>query len=197
MRPIRSACLGTATALVTLLACAPLATAATDNDSARDKGKHQVITLIGRLAEQTRFPVNPGGPAAQGDRTVVRSILSDQAGNQVGETGGFCTTTRAALPGDSGGAEECVVTYTLPDGQLTVQGMYFGILNPGPPPRSTTRSPAAPGNTTGLVARSTPTRSVRARGASRSTSTSDRPCPPGEKGSTRAAPRAGVRPSSR
>ncbi|MCX5609644.1 MULTISPECIES: allene oxide cyclase barrel-like domain-containing protein [unclassified Streptomyces] len=135
MRPIRAACLGTATALVALLACAPVAGAAgTDTGSGHDKGKHRVITLIGRLAEQTRFPVNPGGPAAQGDRTVVRSILSDQAGNQVGETGGFCTTTRAALPGDSGGAEECVVTYTLPDGQLTVQGMYFGILNPGPPP---------------------------------------------------------------
>ncbi|MER5730292.1 hypothetical protein ABT084_18475 [Streptomyces sp. NPDC002138] len=137
MRTIRSACLGTATAL-TLLACAPLAAAATGTDSGHDKGKHQVITLIGQLAEQTRFPVNPGGPAAQGDRTVVRSILSDQAGNQVGETGGFCTTTRAALPGDSGGAEECVVTYTLPGGQLTAQGMIFGILTQGlptvPPP---------------------------------------------------------------
>ncbi|MCX2179944.1 hypothetical protein KV205_05280 [Streptomyces sp. SKN60] len=141
MRTIRSACLGTATALVTLLACAPLATAAeTGADSAHGKGKHQVITLIGQLAEQNRFPVNPDGPAAQGDRTVVRSSLSDEAGNQVGETGGFCTTTRAALPGDSGGAEECVVTYTLPDGQLTAQGMVFGILNaqglPTTPPPS-------------------------------------------------------------
>lgn len=131
MRPIRAACLGTATALVALLACAPVAAAAaTDTDSAHDKGKHRVITLIGRLAEQTRFPVNPGGAPAQGDRTVFRSILFDQNNNQVGETGGTCTTTRVV----NGGAEECVVTYTLAGGQFSVQGMVFGILNPGPPP---------------------------------------------------------------
>ncbi|MFH9725136.1 hypothetical protein ACH4M4_19535 [Streptomyces sp. NPDC017254] len=127
MRPIRAACLGTATALVTLLAGAPVAAAA---DSAHATGKDKVIILIGRLAEQTRFPVNPGGSPAQGDRTVFRSVLFDQEGNQVGETGGTCDTTRV----DNGGAEVCVVTYNLPGGQLSVQGMVFGQLNPGPPP---------------------------------------------------------------
>ncbi|MGA5192689.1 allene oxide cyclase barrel-like domain-containing protein [Streptomyces exfoliatus] len=131
MRPIRAACLGTASALVTLLACTPVAAAsATGTDSAHDKGKDRVITLIGRLAEQSRFPVNPGGAPAQGDRTVVRSILFDEAGKQVGETAGTCTTTRVA----DGGAEVCIVTYTLPGGQLSVQGMVFGHLIPGPPP---------------------------------------------------------------
>ncbi|MGW0999771.1 allene oxide cyclase barrel-like domain-containing protein [Streptomyces sp. NPDC002523] len=130
MRPIKAACLGTATALVTLLAGAPVAAAATDTDAAQAKGGDQVITLIGHLAQQTRFPVNPGGSPAQGDRTVFRSDLFDQQGNQVGDTGGTCTTTRV----DNGGAEECVVNYNLPGGQLTVQGMVFGILNPGPPP---------------------------------------------------------------
>ncbi|WP_407838671.1 hypothetical protein ACE1OC_23545 [Streptomyces sp. DSM 116496] len=133
MRPIRAACLGTATALVALLACAPIVSAvATDADSAGDKGKGkgQVITLTGRLAEQSRFPVNPGGAAAQGDRTVFRSILFGKDGQQVGETGGTCTTTRV----DNGGAETCAVTYTLPGGQITAQGMVFGHLVPGPPP---------------------------------------------------------------
>jgi hypothetical protein len=129
MRPMRAACLGTATALVGLLACAPVAAAATDTDSAHTAGGDRVITLIGRLAQQTRFPVNPGGAPAQGDRTVFHSILFDQYGNQVGDTDGTCTTTRV----DNGGAEECVVTYNLPGGQLSVQGMVFGILNPGPP----------------------------------------------------------------
>jgi hypothetical protein len=63
MRPTRAACLGTATALVTLLACAPVAAAAaTDTDSAHAKSGDRVITLIGRLAQQTRFPVNPAAP---------------------------------------------------------------------------------------------------------------------------------------
>ncbi|WP_371616559.1 hypothetical protein [Streptomyces sp. NBC_00454] len=130
MRPIRAASLGTATALAALLACAPVAAAATDTDSAHPGGKHRVITLTGQLAQQTRFPVNPGGAPAQGDRTVFHSILFDQDGKQVGDTGGTCTTTRV----DNGGAEECVVTYNLPTGQLSVQGTVFGILNPGPPP---------------------------------------------------------------
>ncbi|MFD0077421.1 hypothetical protein ACFVIY_33830 [Streptomyces sp. NPDC127166] len=135
MRPIRAASLGTATALAALIACAPVTSAAADAGSAHGKshgkGQGRVITLIGRLAEQTRYPVNPGGvPAAQGDRTVVRSDLYDLDDNLVGETGGHCTTTRVA----NGGAEECVVTYTLPGGQITVQGMLFGFLNPGPAP---------------------------------------------------------------
>ncbi|MEU0401492.1 hypothetical protein ABZ318_14875 [Streptomyces sp. NPDC006197] len=130
MRPIRAACLGTATALVTLLACAPVAGAAAGTGPAHDKGKARIITLIGRLAEQKRFPVNRLGPASQGDRTAFRSDLYDLQGHKVGETGGTCTTTRTI----DGGAEECIVTYTLPGGQLSVQGMVFGILNPGPPP---------------------------------------------------------------
>jgi hypothetical protein len=132
MRPIRAACLGTATALVALLAGAPGATAAKDTDSAHAKGGHRVITVIGHLDLQSRFPVNPKGPAAQGDRTVFRSNLfdKDDEKKRVGETNGTCTTTLAE---DTGGAEECVVTYNLPGGQLTVQGMVFGILTEGSP----------------------------------------------------------------
>ncbi|MFE6756996.1 hypothetical protein ACFVDQ_25865 [Streptomyces sp. NPDC057684] len=131
MRPIRAACLGTATALVSLLACAPVAAAAaTGTDSAHARGKDRVITVIGHLAQQTRFPVNPGGAPAQGDRTAFRSILFDKEDKkQVGETNGTCTTTRT----EDGGAEVCVVTYNLPGGQLTVQGMVFGILTQGNP----------------------------------------------------------------
>ncbi|KIF01313.1 hypothetical protein PL81_36305 [Streptomyces sp. RSD-27] len=130
MRPLTAACLGTATALVTLLSCAATSGAATGTGTDRAQGKDRVITLTGRLAQQSRFPVNPGGAPAQGDRTVFRSVLFDRDGRQVGETGGTCTTTRV----DNGGAEECVVTYTLPGGQLSAQGMLFGILNAGPPP---------------------------------------------------------------
>jgi allene oxide cyclase-like protein len=133
MRPIRAACLGTTTALVTLLACTPVAAAAEkDTASSHAKVGDRVITLIGHLAQQTFFPVNPGGvPAAQGDRTVFRSVLKDEHDNQVvGETDGTCTTTRV----DNGGAEVCVVNYNLPGGQITVQGMVFGNLTAGPPP---------------------------------------------------------------
>ncbi|MFI6244872.1 hypothetical protein [Streptomyces sp. NPDC051016] len=129
MRPIRAACLGTATALVTLLACASGADAATHTDAVHAKGGHHVITLIGHLVQQSRFPVSTRGPA-QGDRTVFRSLLFDRNDKiQVGETDGTCTTTTV----ENGGAEECVVTYTLQGGQLSAQGMVFGILTDGKP----------------------------------------------------------------
>ncbi|MEU7072662.1 hypothetical protein AB0B30_12635 [Streptomyces narbonensis] len=131
MRPLRAARLGMATALAGLFACTSITTAAaTDTGTAPAKDKARVITLVGKLAQQTRFPVNPGGPAAQGDRTAFRSDLYDLDDHKVGETGGTCTTTDT----EDGGAEVCVVTYTLPGGQLSVQGMVFGHLNPGPPP---------------------------------------------------------------
>ncbi|MEU9164498.1 hypothetical protein AB0D29_30030 [Streptomyces sp. NPDC048424] len=130
MRPIRAACLGTATALVALLACAPVAAAATDPHPSHDKGKHRVITLTGELRKQSFFPVNLNGPAAQGDRTVFNSELFDENHRSVGETNGTCTTTRT----DDHGAEVCVVTYTLPGGQLSVQGMVFGNITDGRPP---------------------------------------------------------------
>ncbi|CAM5239901.1 hypothetical protein SNARM312S_07834 [Streptomyces narbonensis] len=133
MRPLGAARLGMATALAGVFACTSITTAAaTDTGTAPARDKAKVITVIGKLAEQTRFPVNPEGPAAQGDRTAFRSDLYDLDDKKIGETAGTCTTTRADLA--TGGAEVCVVTYTLPGGQLAVQGMVFGHLNPGPPP---------------------------------------------------------------
>ncbi|MGW3324841.1 allene oxide cyclase barrel-like domain-containing protein [Streptomyces virginiae] len=130
MRPIGAACLGTAT-LVTLLACTPVAAAATDTGSAQARDKARIITVLGEVQQLTRFPVTPGS-VSQGDQVVVRSVLTDEAGNRVGETHGTCTTTRGIIqPGDEE-AEQCLVTYTLPGGQLTVQGMYFNYLDQGP-----------------------------------------------------------------
>jgi hypothetical protein len=137
MRPIRAACLGTATVLVTLLACAPVAAAAAkDTASSHAKVHDRVITLFGVLAQQTRFPVNPGGTAAQGDRTAFRSDLfyDEQGKNRVGQTDGTCTTTWVNPKDTNDQAEVCVVTYSLPGGQLTVQGMIFGNLTASPPP---------------------------------------------------------------
>ncbi|MEU3408641.1 hypothetical protein ABZ766_32485 [Streptomyces sp. NPDC006670] len=128
MRPIAAACLGTAT-LATLLACTPVA-AATDTGSAPAMDKARTITVVAEVQELTRFPVTPVVPGSpkQGDTVVVRSDLFDSRHVKVGESHGTCTTTR----GGADEAEQCVVTYTLPGGQLTVQGMYFDYLDQGP-----------------------------------------------------------------
>ncbi|MFD4158661.1 hypothetical protein ACFWR4_38645 [Streptomyces hydrogenans] len=126
MRPIRAAGLGTAT-LVTLLAFTPVAAGATDEGSAQIKGKNRTLTFLAEVQQLTRFPVTPGS-VSQGDRVVVRSDLFDEAHNKVGETHGTCTTTR----GGADEAEQCLVTYVLPDGQITTQGVYFDYIDQGP-----------------------------------------------------------------
>ncbi|MFB7583820.1 allene oxide cyclase barrel-like domain-containing protein [Streptomyces hydrogenans] len=126
MRPIRAAGLGTAT-LVTLLAFTPVAAGATDAGSAQTKGKNRTLTFLAEVQQLTRFPVTPGS-VSQGDRVVVRSDLFDEAHNKVGETHGTCTTTR----GGADEAEQCLVTYVLPDGQITTQGVYFDYIDQGP-----------------------------------------------------------------
>ncbi|MFC9259014.1 allene oxide cyclase barrel-like domain-containing protein [Streptomyces hydrogenans] len=126
MRPIRAAGLGTAT-LVTLLAFTPVAAGATDEGSAQTKGKTRTLTFLAEVQQLTRFPVTPGS-VSQGDRVVVRSDLFDEAHNKVGETHGTCTTTR----GGADEAEQCLVTYVLPDGQITTQGVYFDYIDQGP-----------------------------------------------------------------
>ncbi|GHE30665.1 allene oxide cyclase barrel-like domain-containing protein [Streptomyces hydrogenans] len=126
MRPIRAAGLGTAT-LVTLLAFTPVAAGATDAGSAQTKDKNRTLTFLAEVQQLTRFPVTPGS-VSQGDRVVVRSDLFDEAHNKVGETHGTCTTTR----GSADEAEQCLVTYVLPDGQITTQGVYFDYIDQGP-----------------------------------------------------------------
>ncbi|MGW6559633.1 allene oxide cyclase barrel-like domain-containing protein [Streptomyces hydrogenans] len=126
MRPIRAAGLGTAT-LVTLLAFTPVAAGATDAGSAQTKGKTRTLTFLAEVQQLTRFPVTPGS-VSQGDRVVVRSDLFDEAHNKVGETHGTCTTTR----GGADEAEQCLVAYVLPDGQITTQGVYFDYIDQGP-----------------------------------------------------------------
>ncbi|MFF9852717.1 hypothetical protein [Streptomyces litmocidini] len=130
MRPIRAACLGAAT-LVTLLTCTSVAAdAATDTGSAPAGGKGRTITLRAVVQELHRFPVVEGS-VSQGDQVVARSdlsYLSDAAHTKIGESHVTCTTTR----GGDDEAEQCVATYVLPGGQLTVQGMYFNYLDQGP-----------------------------------------------------------------
>ncbi|WP_225803013.1 hypothetical protein [Streptomyces sp. NK15101] len=130
MRPIRAACLGTAT-LVALLACAPVAgAAATDTGSAHARDKARTITLRAVVRELHRFPVVEGS-VSPGDRVVARSDLSyfsDETHTKIGESHVTCTTTR----GGADEAEQCVATYVLPGGELTVQGMYFNYLDQGP-----------------------------------------------------------------
>jgi hypothetical protein len=75
----------------------------------------RTVRLIATTTEQKFIDTDPVG-GSQGDQFVFHHVLT-RAGEEVGEDGGVCTTTTA------GGLFQCTVTYSLPGGQITVQGL--------------------------------------------------------------------------
>ncbi|MGP4000458.1 allene oxide cyclase barrel-like domain-containing protein [Streptomyces sp. 8N706] len=123
MRHLKLLGLGTATALAAVLAGASSAPAATPSTKAS--------TFIFQLvAKQTQFSyVDVGDPGpSQGDEFVTSADLY-RGSTKVGTEGGVCTLTRTA-PNDEFD-QQCVVTLTLPRGQLTAQGL-ISVTNAGP-----------------------------------------------------------------
>ena len=110
-----------AAAALAVVAVAVLATTAWAGN-----GKHDDVTVI-RLVEQvgavgqTYIPAGPTSPV--GDRIVWSAGIFDTNGHQVGKDVADCTVITADF------TVQCLISVTLPGGQLTVQGMATGVDN--------------------------------------------------------------------
>jgi hypothetical protein len=102
-------------ALSVVLFSAPLASAG-DGASFRAGGQKgdQVLSLVAKTVQLT---VNGSGDAQGNGFTLASDLYRD--GQRVGSGGGTCTITR--LEGGSG-TLQCLMTFALPDGDITVQG---------------------------------------------------------------------------
>ncbi|MFE1753192.1 dirigent protein [Streptomyces anandii] len=128
MRRINRLGLSAGTALATALCCAPLASAAAPATGSRPAGdKEQIIHLTAVVTQATSLGFPPPGPS-QGDELIVAGNLL-QNGTQVGTYDETCTTTRTDT--DDTSTVQCVTTLTLPQGKITVQGV-FPIADTGP-----------------------------------------------------------------
>ena len=102
-----------------LLACGSLAPGSTSAEPpavGRDGQHHRVIQLTGRsVIAETMDLGEPG--LSVGDSIVVSDDLF-QDGEKVGVHGGTCTVVRVETV-----LFHCVVTFALPDGHITAQGL--------------------------------------------------------------------------
>ncbi|MEU2158324.1 hypothetical protein ABZ532_25495 [Streptomyces sp. NPDC019396] len=124
MRHIKRLGLSVVTGLATALCCASAAVATTPSPDTgypkppRDKAENIELTAV--PTQLTFIDVDPPG-SSQGDQLVATGNLL-KSGDQAGQFDEVCTVTR---PGSDGpNAFQCQVTLTLPDGQITLQGVF-------------------------------------------------------------------------
>ncbi|MGW1893988.1 allene oxide cyclase barrel-like domain-containing protein [Streptomyces sp. NPDC002004] len=97
-------------ALSAVLISAPLASAADGQQG------EQVISLV---AKTTQFTPNGTGDAQGNGFTLANDLYRED--QRVGSGGGTCTITRLEA-GASTGTLQCLITFALTDGDITVQG---------------------------------------------------------------------------
>jgi hypothetical protein len=122
MRRLKAVRLGAVAALAVALTCGSMTTAATatEGGSRRGIGDEKVVKLVASVRSCTRVDRNKNGRPDPGDELVCVDNLA-RDGVKVGHDGRVCTVLAAAP--DGSGEEQCVVTHTLPGGQITAQGL--------------------------------------------------------------------------
>ncbi|MGW5258370.1 allene oxide cyclase barrel-like domain-containing protein [Streptomyces sp. NPDC004012] len=128
MRHINRLGLSAATGLAAALCCAPAASAAAPATGPQPTGgKEEVLRLTAVATQANSIDFPPPGPS-QGDELIVAgNVLYN--GTTVGTYDETCATTRTGT--DDSSTVQCVVTLTLPKGEITVQGV-FPITRGGP-----------------------------------------------------------------
>lgn len=126
MSKARLAILGATMALAALIASDSAAqagspTAATERPKSDDTVQH--LTFIDKAGPFKDIDVPPTGPSL-GDSNVFSETVT-QDGDNVGLAGGICTTIKVTTKAGKVATltQQCVVTATLPKGQLTFQGV--------------------------------------------------------------------------
>jgi hypothetical protein len=99
------------TAAVGALSVSSLTTAASAAETTK-------FTVHATTAQSVDLDVDGDGTYSQGDQSVFSDDLT-QDGKPVGTSEGVCTATRVVSKKDF--TVECVVTFDLPDGQITAQ----------------------------------------------------------------------------
>ncbi len=130
----RKLILGTVLVLLVAVASVPLAFAGGGSNDHDDDGDVRIINLTTTLVQDTELDLGDEG-LSQGDRFVFADdvFLDDE---KVGTDGGECVIvlfTPGPDPDDDPEAltAQCVATVSLPDGQITVQGLV-DFTEPGP-----------------------------------------------------------------
>ncbi|MFD5424288.1 hypothetical protein [Streptomyces sp. NPDC127084] len=124
MRHFTGLGLSAATGLAAALCCASVASAAAPSPDTihpwTPHGKSETFELALVTTASNFIDVDPTG-SSQGDELVATgNVLQDDAA--VGQFDQVCTVTR--VEADQPAAFQCQVTFTLAEGQITIQGVF-------------------------------------------------------------------------
>ena len=118
---MRKLSLAATAALVLAVASVTLASASASSSATQtsDKKSTQVIHLVARTVQEANLDLGEPGDSL-GDQFIFSEDLF-RGGKKVGHDGGVCTLVR--LVSMVSATAQCVVTASLPKGQITVQGL--------------------------------------------------------------------------
>ena len=106
---------------------------ANSSGSSDDNGAREIKLFA--LTVQIDFPDLGANGFSLGDEQVFSDDLYDKSGGtKLGFDGGVCTIVRVADVKRASGSAQCVVTLSLAEGQITVQGLVTFVGNETPPP---------------------------------------------------------------
>jgi hypothetical protein len=84
---------------------------------------HRGLTFFSTENALSLLPVT-AGKFSQGDRVVFADdLFTANGGTQVGTDGGACTVVRVTDAATGSGVLQCLVTFSLPGGQITTQAL--------------------------------------------------------------------------
>lgn len=89
-----------------------------------DHGRgHRGLTFFSTENALSLLPVT-AGKFSQGDRVVFADdLFTAKGGTQLGTDGGACTVVRVTDAATGSGVLQCLVTFSLPGGQITTQAL--------------------------------------------------------------------------
>jgi allene oxide cyclase-like protein len=95
-----------------------------NEDNAHNNAKGRTLTVLTKTREAKVVDLGPQGPT-HGDMRTVNAPLYDEGGKKrIGRLDAFCVLTDPAdKPDEKAVMTECVYTYTLPDGEISGQGL--------------------------------------------------------------------------
>ena len=94
------------------------------NHDHRDDKDHSTLTVVGKNPENKVVDLGAQGPS-QGDIRVTNAPLYDESGKErIGRFDLFCAITDPAdEPSEKAHMAQCTKTFTLPGGEISVQGV--------------------------------------------------------------------------
>jgi hypothetical protein len=140
------------------LAAAILAVSAVTLASARTTGPShdrgtKVFTIFTVTVQSQFLDLGPQG-LSLGDQSIFADDVYDKKGGaKIGSDGVVCTVVRVTDPATGSGTAQCVATVSLPDGQLTIQGLvsFTGEELPAPFQQAITGGTGAYANARGQI----------------------------------------------